>query len=321
IMSKLVDNEISNSKEKASKLFFKKNEEIDDMDIYDYYEDEDEDESFLYVVDHFTCGMFSLLGEKYIPAFQSYESKIDHFIGDLNLQLVEDDVHSALLIYISIIEKAQDAVLSSYSSKFSDILLKFLNQPHRPTLFHAAVYGFGIIAKKNLPQYREFLIAAIPKVIEFVQSNAKNIDEDEPVLLAYENAISALIRVVRYADFILPSDDSEKRRLQYLILTNLPFKADTAELANCYEWICLLVQNQGESLQNDSQTFEQILRILLESYTFSRQNIENSLMNQVKICLQNLSRLNNFQPMLMKLSSSHQNAYKTIISNDKASNM
>jgi len=191
-------------------------------------EDEQHDVQIIQEVAHLMHSLFNALTVEFLPIF---DQMLQYFLRMLSPDRPPTDRQWSLCVFDDLVEACGPESVR-YAEHFVPFMLQYIKDTH-PYVRQAAAYGMGVMASVEGGAYVETCKLALPHLMEVVQSeDARTYGNRE----ATENAISAILKIVKNEAHGFPLATSLPSILQWL-----PITEDAEEADYIYSYLCDLI--------------------------------------------------------------------------------
>merc|ERR1719192_572876 len=182
---------------------YKDNEEIDDEDLEEFYDEDEDQVSYLQGVDKFVGTMFKVAGSDFIPVFERYIPGIWKFTE--NHAVGEYDVFNVLSIFCTLVQEAPAANTVMFKEPLQNLISRYAG--HESPIVHRVVFFMiNMIAKTKAAEFGDLIKASLKILTDYINANNDTVDDDTQ--LAVDNAVSALVAIMRSMPHLVAEDFS-----------------------------------------------------------------------------------------------------------------
>jgi len=212
-------------------------EDYDEVAEVQLQDEEQMEEQVLKEISGLVRSLFNALEGDFAPTFQTLIPEFAKMLEPEPARSYTDHQWS-LCVFDDFIEACGPASFP-YANIFVPSMLRYINDTH-PEVAQAAAYGIGVMATHGGSHYAPFCKQALPGLMEIVKNeNARQFGQ----ILATENALSAIVKIMRMPDIGISLSEGLP-----MILKWLPITEDEEEADYVYTWLCELLHARNPEI-------------------------------------------------------------------------
>ncbi|KAJ3099290.1 hypothetical protein HDU96_010749 [Phlyctochytrium bullatum] len=254
----------------------RKDADYDDVEEQALQDEEDNDDSMLIQMARVISELFKKKKAAFLPVF-------DHLLPTLNAMAVfplTSARHFTACVFGDLIQHGGPQSWA-YHTHFVELLGKGL-MDQAPEMRQASAYAVGLAAQEGGPDFYPMCVQAIPLLQTIIQSDVKRDDE---TVLATENAIAALGRILR---FLGDKNLFDFNAVLGVWFHALPILNDQEECEHTYEYFITLLESSHPVIVGENQSNLAHIIKVLASLLGSDLKVENPLQGRLINALKTL---------------------------------